>query len=597
MEDYDEVDIPRRVRTPSGIEIDLNNQQHSALIQMVAWLRDRDSTVFTLSGYAGTGKTTIMYVTLKYFKGQVAVSAPTHKAKKVIQRTTNRISQTIQSLLGLAPNIDLESFDPNKPEFRPKSEPKISNFELVIIDEASMLNTELFDYLITCADERRTKLLFMGDEAQLPPVGEKKSPVFTSDKVRDKAELTKVERQAGGNPLMPIYDAIRENITAPVDAFKHITNLNDVGQGIVFTDSELDFREDIRKEFSSPYYADDPDHAKILCWTNDRVKYWNKYIREMLYGLDPEPLKVGEMMMSYSTVGYGTNISLENSADYRVVSVRNWTDVKQYGTGYNDGVRQFAQAHIPMWEVRLKPTDIEKEFEDMNITRLVNVVIPSKDNYKQFLLVYEWLKTVAITAKGKEDRKRRWGEFYQFKDAHLLLHDIKSTKGKLLVRKDLDYAYAITVHKSQGSTYTLCFVDEKDIDRNKDRHEERNNLKYVAFSRPRVKVVAYCGRIDYVESEEKFDSTELMNDTLLEIRRRRDILVETGDPQLARFAKGLTQYLEYVNQHITPVSVTQNLSGETVLDNSEESTIIELTENGVAPKKFSFGYKPKTIKR
>jgi ATP-dependent exoDNAse (exonuclease V) alpha subunit len=51
------------------------------------------------------------------------------------------------------------------------------------------------------------------------------------------------------------------------------------------------------------------------------------------------------------------------------------------------------------------------------------------------------------------------------------------------ISKDFDYGYAITVHKSQGSTYTNVFVDEADIDTNK-KHAERNKLKYVAFSRP-----------------------------------------------------------------------------------------------------------------
>ena len=63
------------------------------------------------------------------------------------------------------------------------------------------------------------------------------------------------------------------------------------------------------------------------------------------------------------------------------------------------------------------------------------------------------------------------------------MEDIRDGNKKLIVKKDFDYGYAITVHKSQGSTYNTIFITENVIDQN-PLNEERNKLKYVALSRP-----------------------------------------------------------------------------------------------------------------
>ena len=145
--------IANRITLPSGKKITLNEQQVGALEAMKTWLADKEDLFFTLSGYAGTGKSTIVLELIKYFKGEnrwkrVAVSAPTHKAKKVIARTTKEDSFTIQKLLGLRPNTELENFDINNPQFDERAEKEIRNFKLLIIDEASMLNESLFDLIV-----------------------------------------------------------------------------------------------------------------------------------------------------------------------------------------------------------------------------------------------------------------------------------------------------------------------------------------------------------------------------------------------------------------------------------------------------------------
>lgn len=79
-------------------------------------IKQPSDLLYTLDGAAGTGKTTIareFISNLKASKTQLAVTAPTHKAKKVIQDATDFKSQTIQKLLGLRPDVNLDGFNPN----------------------------------------------------------------------------------------------------------------------------------------------------------------------------------------------------------------------------------------------------------------------------------------------------------------------------------------------------------------------------------------------------------------------------------------------------------------------------------------------------
>ena len=131
------------------------NGQQEALTLLSEWEKldiyaNPDDSIFTLSGAAGTGKTTVVQEIIKMFKTKyrIIVSAPTHKAKEVIGEITNLRAETIHSLLGLRPNIDLETFDPNNPTYQQLVEERISSADIHIIDECSMINKELFKMLI-----------------------------------------------------------------------------------------------------------------------------------------------------------------------------------------------------------------------------------------------------------------------------------------------------------------------------------------------------------------------------------------------------------------------------------------------------------------
>lgn len=467
-------DTIQTITLSNGGVIMLNEQQVEALASMRAWIESPTELFFTLSGYAGTGKTTITKELIRWYRADkryqyngIAVSAPTHKAKKVIHRATNEGAYTIQKLLGLRPNTDLEDFDINNPQFDPKSNKELAFVKLLIIDEASMLNRNLFDMIVSEATRYGTKVLFMGDEAQLPPVNESLSKIFTG--VPNRYQLTKVERQSDSNPIMSFYDCIRSDIKSTRDKFSHITQTNpNTGEGIIFYNDLSAFDSVVLPLFASREFKEDSDHIKLIAYTNDSVKAWNMKIRNHIHGKPTYPVIAGDILFGYSTVNGGLDeMIIENSADYKVMSVSE--DITSEGIPVD---------RVELLSVDEKTTSFARIVQNKGLARFIKI-----------------FKEKLASAKNEPPGRMRsikWRSYYNFKESHLLLNEI-TEEGRLLVKKDLDYGYAITVHKAQGSTYRNIAVSENNIDRNQN-HEERNKLKYVAFSRPTHQAIIYTNK-------------------------------------------------------------------------------------------------------
>ena len=463
---------------PSGKIITFNEEQFDGLKKIKHWLQNGE-TFFTLAGYAGTGKSTIVKKVLDNYRFGVVVSAPTHKAKKVVMNTTGEDGQTLQALLGLRPDVDLDNFNPNNPKFNPIAIPKITDYNFVIIDEASMINQELYELIIEKTLNSRTKVLYMGDPAQIPPVGEKASVVFEQDKTKLFHQLTKIERQNDTNPLAYIYDALRNNLNRLDGGFERKTVMNELGEGIRFTVDKRDFREAVLDKFKSEEFQKDTDFAKVIAWTNDTVMLSNSVIRAELLGKDTDIVEVGDLLMGYRSVSSENqrfNI-IENSADYRVVR-KAGLEENAYG--------------IMGYRVQLREDLAKGRFKHQDVF-IINT--EDHDNFHLFADMHDFFRDMGVS------NKKNWKKYYEFRRCNLLMKTVDKHKNGLLrssqdiIVKDLDYGYAITGHKSQGSTYSHVFVMENDINNNWVL-KERNQIKYVAFTRPSMTATVLTTKLD-----------------------------------------------------------------------------------------------------
>jgi len=463
---------------PNGNIITFNDEQYIGIKKILNWLSNNQNNYFTLAGYAGTGKTTIVKKIIDKYSFGTIISAPTHKAKKVIVNKTGMGGATLQSLLGLRPDVNLDDFNPNDPKFNSIALPKINEYNLVIIDEASMINLELFELIKSKTLNTRTKVLFIGDPAQIPPIGENESVVFYDNDI-DKHWLTKIERQNIRNPLVLVYNALRNNLDKPNDCFERFSKINEYDEGVIFTNDKNFFRKELIDKFNSIDFKKNIDYCKLIAWRNQTVLNLNRIIRNELYGKNVDIIEVGDILMGYRSIideRYNINI-IDNGADYRVVEKSNLETNKYDIKGYNVKLQEVIENY-------------EYRYVDIFI-----VDINDFDNLHLYAELHDFLRYRA------KSNKKLWTDYYKFRRNNILLSSITHFKNgdnrnsHDIISKDMDFGYAITGHKSQGSTYSHAFIMENDIDANW-LVKERNQIKYVALTRPSISAIVLTDKIN-----------------------------------------------------------------------------------------------------
>jgi exodeoxyribonuclease-5 len=463
----------------SGKLITFNEEQYEGIKKIRVWLKADGKIFFTLAGYAGTGKSTCIKKILDDYGYGVVVSAPTHKAKKVIMNTTGEEGQTLHALLGLRPDVDLDNFNPNDPKFNPIAQAKITDYNFVIIDEASMINLELFELILEKTRTTRVKVLFMGDPAQIPPIGEKESVVFTQTDI-DIHWLTKIERQNDTNPLAFVYDALRNNLDRHDGGFERRTNVNHLGEGITFTINKSEFRNAVIQKYMSEEFKIDCDFVKLIAWKNDTIMASNQVIRNILFGKKTDIVEVGDILMGYRSVSGARNRYniIENSADYRIVE-------KSELRINSSGIKGFV--------VKIREDLAKKKYKFQEV-----FIIDANefDNLHRYAEMHDFFRDM-----GKSNKKL-WDKYYEFRRNNLLMKTIdvhrdgQARNREDVINKDLDYGFAITCHKAQGSTYQHVMVMENDINCNWVT-KEKNQIKYVALTRPAISATVLTTKIDY----------------------------------------------------------------------------------------------------
>jgi len=211
--------------------------QEKALAAVSDWYRSGEQQVFRLFGYAGTGKTTLARHLAENTGGRVAFAAYTGKAASVLvskgcpattihsliyipyNKSKNRLQGLEQELAELEAKdeltdrdalrikklkkqIDDEKDEVNKPAFVLNRDSEVRDLDLLIIDECSMVGVDMGEDLLSFG----TKVLVLGDPAQLPPVA---SGGFFTDQ-RPDYMLTSIHRQAENDPIIHLATLVRE---------------------------------------------------------------------------------------------------------------------------------------------------------------------------------------------------------------------------------------------------------------------------------------------------------------------------------------------------------------------------------------------------
>ena len=455
--------------------------QSKAINELKKFISDPKMLEFTLAGSAGTGKTYL----LKYFINNVCnfavcPTAPTHKAVRVIEKALNRKGKTLQSLHGLRPNMDISNFNIANPQFDPRGVEYIKDYRLVIIDEASMITDDMYELNHRRAVQYGTKILYVGDPLQLSPIQANKSngKVFN---VKNKYVLTQIVRQEEGNPLLELFPLIRNDVHTQGDSMLqhiYINRDNIVGDTGYKLLSEVNFNKYLDKYFTLDQLKNNLDYARVIAYTNEAVGKNNQYIRNKLLKSPKEVLTQDDILTSYTTIVDEFNYPIIiNSEDYYINTIR---------------------PYINHFDIKTYAVNLQSAYDD-RLTQTIQIVDHKDKSFKKYYQILNHLHYEAINAT-KSDRAKKWVAFYKFKESMLTMvgFPLNEHNNFQMVKKDIDYGYAITAHKSQGSTFDNIFMDLRDIMYYKPKtgnYRKRfdkdmiNRLIYVAMSRASNKVI------------------------------------------------------------------------------------------------------------
>lgn len=429
---------------------------------MIDLLADPNRDTAYLTGRAGTGKTTEAIEICQYlFDNQIpfVVCAYTHKACEVLSsKFPAHLQQficTLHSFLGKRPAINDSALSHKYVTFNFKSGGKATKPQVLLIDEFSMVGEkDLMDIVEiqepADEDEPGLKVLMIGDTYQLPPVGDMQTivprkPYWT--------HLTE-PRRSDKNDIIDAMSKIVSYIDGsakpePIQSSEYIHR----GEDIV-----------------SRYKASPSDSKKVIAWTNEAVQNLNALIEGHDF-----PVK-------YDTVFCTTNrrdyIFLGEVPKEEVTCIETITGTVVLGTKYKTLEYLKTLDYIKFLKLECKETQdihviatifgmknylVREKILTAHATK-INREIAAKVGPKK---VISWCEANSRTPLSKE-RRKAWREVIVFKESTM----------------QIDFAHAITVHKSQGSTYEEVYVDTNDLNKCADKDFKLYlKLLYVALSR------------------------------------------------------------------------------------------------------------------
>ena len=430
----------------SLIKKDLNYQptpeQEHVLTVFSQFLADRNPrSVMVLRGSAGTGKTTLaaaMVSTLHRLGQKLTLMAPTGRAAKVFSLHSNLPAYTIHRRIYREKNYTGIGgiFNLNDNRYRRM---------LFVVDEASMIGSRptagditfgtasLLDDLIQYVySGDGCRLLLIGDNAQLPPVGETEAPALNTAVLKGyglkvwECSLASVLRQSQFSGILYNATQIRALIDEPVLPRIRLWS---------FTDVQRIPGDELIESLATSYTEAGIDDTIVLTRSNKRANVYNQGIRASVLDRE-EALCTGDMVMmvknnyfytlSTQQDGKDGGAFLANGDRAKILRVRHFRSF--YGFQFADICLQF--------------TDYDEA--EIEATVIMDTL------------------TSEAPALTREQNEQLWQSVMDdYQDLSLKTDRLKAMKADRYYNAlQIKFAYAVTCHKAQGGQWQHVYIDQ-----------------------------------------------------------------------------------------------------------------------------------------
>ena len=440
-------------------ELNLSNDQSLAVKSFELFLRPSENKkIFILSGYAGTGKSTLTSLLNRGVKktgAKTRLLAPTGRAAKVLALFCGQKAHTIHKEIyfGGSQLEEIKKLTPVK---------NVHKNTIFFIDEASMLSsysetkedvfTDLLNFVFS---SKSCKIVFVGDAGQLPPVGQELSPALQGTTLKRIFPLMEIhECHLKETHRTHQFSSILKNAT-------HIRKLKSVIHPLIhFVDeSTLSIKGyEVHEKIENSYAQVGVENTIVLTLSNKQANQWNSGIRKTLFFRD-EIIDKGETLLVIKNNYFWINpvSPMGFLANGELICVER---IVKYERMYN---RDFAK--------------IEVSFPSY----------PDLQN-KEILILIETL-TIETASLGREKMKTLFFEiekdYFHISNKQMRYREILNNPYFNAVH--VKYGYASTVHKAQGGQWSHVFIDGSFIP---DAMNDKSYLRwlYTAITRSREKL-------------------------------------------------------------------------------------------------------------
>ncbi len=449
---------------------DLTENQKELVVMLDEFLKSSFST-FLLKGYAGTGKTFMMKGLTDFLsknKRNFRVAAPTGRAAKVISRKTKYKAYTIHKTIYSSKDIkefkskDEEGTETFKFYYELKNN-EDSNDTIYIIDEASMISNvysegeffrfgsgyllnDLIKFINFDNNDHNKKIIFIGDNAQLPPINMNFSPALDSNYLNENCnlisrefELTQVVRQKADSGILHNATKLRKSLK------ENIFNQIDIETN--FKDIHKTRHEELLSKYLQACNNTIDEETIIVAYSNSSVKEYNDFVRNHFFP-NQNTITIGDKVILVSNNYNYPQMELLNGDFGIVKEVSPINESRTIKLKRKNRKNETVEINVPLTFRNAIITFSDEEFikHDVECKVIENILYSRHRD-----LSSDELKAIYIDFKIRNPNLKAGTK--EFKDA------IRSDVYFNALR--IKFGYAVTCHKAQGGEWINAFLNCK----------------------------------------------------------------------------------------------------------------------------------------
>lgn len=493
--------------------MDLKDDQIIVFNKLLEFLNN-DKNEILINSSAGTGKTFLITYFIKHIilnniiNKNISVCTPTHTSLQEIKsklfKDDNNFDKSRVNLSTIHRFLDYkQKINKNNEKYfsrNKKSNLNWNKYELLIIDECSMLNDEICnditEQVMKIIKTNNFKVIYIGDISQLNPINQNKSNIFNKD--IENLKLNKIIR-TNNNKIMDICNSHKK-----WDLEDIVPNLSDhISKNVIILNNKKKWLKKFKKEFFKS------QNNIILCWTNKNKDYYNNYMRKKIFKKDNlEKYEINEILIFsdfhkiiYKQDNEEKEVYFKSSQQFIIkdILIENFTlnkisitKTSKLNDKLNDIiinnlviVNNYLNEILKIYKMKIIKNNINNNMDDEIDYNIYEILVIHQDDNKNFENIkskcIDTITDIKIQCYAVINKNNNNSEI-QNEIENKIIKIWNMYNSIIDVIAKINYSYAITIHLSQSKTYNNVYIDINNILKNQNLSEKKK-LIYTALTR------------------------------------------------------------------------------------------------------------------